>query len=499
MISRTWILLAALMWGGPAGAHAQSWSASRVDSHAPLGVMEDHTHEPGEWMLSFRAMRMVMDGNRTDTARVPADGVLVGYPVTPLRMPMDMYMVGAMYAPTDRLTLVGMVPVLGISMDHRTRTGVEFTTESGGIGDVKMSALVGVAAGARQRVHLHLGVSAPTGSIDERGETPAATNVRLPYLMQVGGGTWNVLPGLTYLGQTDAWSWGAQALGTVRLGENEYDYALGHRVSTTAWFSRRLSESASASLRLGVDRWGNISGADPELHPRMVPTADPARRAGSRADLGDWHQPLRRRRHTARCQGSASRWRSWCPCIRPSPARNLRRIGPWSSAGRRPSRPEHGALGGSARRPAQPWTRLVGGGYPGCFLGGCCLSTPRPRYCRVSVPKTSRFPQTSLLAVWRNRAVLPEKVSIARAGVMVPQVSPVPGVLTKVLGGNVTRPVSFTVPVIAGSSLVSSKIEIEPVSVSCAPACTTVMCMVPLRLIISTPATPEAVIVSGPR
>ena len=69
-----------------------------------------------------------MDGNRTDTARVPADGVLVDYPVTPLRMPMDMYMVGAMYAPTDRLTLVGMVPVLGISMDHRTRTGVEFTT-----------------------------------------------------------------------------------------------------------------------------------------------------------------------------------------------------------------------------------------------------------------------------------------------------------------------------------------------------------------------------------
>ena len=191
MISRTWILLAALVWGGPAGAHAQSWSASRVDSHAPLGVMEDHTHEAGEWMLSFRAMRMVMDGNRTDTARVPAAGVLVDYPVTPLQMPMDMYMVGAMYAPTDRLTLVGMVPVLGISMDHRTRTGVEFTTESGGIGDVQMSALVGVAAGARQRAHLHLGVSAPTGSINERGETPATTNVRLPYPMQVGAGAFD--------------------------------------------------------------------------------------------------------------------------------------------------------------------------------------------------------------------------------------------------------------------------------------------------------------------
>ena len=55
---------------------------------------------------------------------------------------------------------------------------------------------------------------------------------------------------------------------------------------------------------------------------------------------------------------------------------------------------------------------------------------------------------------------------------MVPQVSSSGGTaLTKESGGNVTRPVSFTVPVTAWSALVSSKIEIEPVIVSCAPAC----------------------------
>ena len=86
------------------------------------------------------------------------------------------------------------------------------------------------------------------------------------------------------------------------------------------------------------------------------------------------------------------------------------------------------------------------------------------RYCRVSVPKTSTFPQPSLLAVWRKRAVLPENVSIAGACVMVPQVSSSRGTaLTKESDGNVTRPVSFTVPVTAWSALVSSKIEIEPV------------------------------------
>ena len=57
-----------------------------------------------------------------------------------------------------------------------------------------------------------------------------------------------------------------------------------------------------------------------------------------------------------------------------------------------------------------------------------------------------------------------------------------------------TRPVSFTVPVTAWSALVSSKIEIQPVIVSCAPACITVICMVPLRFTINA----ETVTVSGP-
>ena len=197
-----------------------------------------------------------------------------------------------------------MVPLLGISMDHRTRTGVEFTTESGGIGDVKMSALVGVGRGRAPA-----GAPAPwrerTDRLDQRAGRDPRRHQRPATLSHAGrqrhlGTCW---PGLTYLGQTDAWSWGAQALGTVRLGE--YDYALGHRVSTTAWFSRRLSESASASLRLGVDRWGNISGAAPGLHPKMVPTADPARRAGSRANLGVGINLYGRRRHAVRASPCA--------------------------------------------------------------------------------------------------------------------------------------------------------------------------------------------------
>jgi hypothetical protein len=40
-------------------------------------------------------------------------------------------------------------------------------------------------------------------------------------------GTLDLMPGVTLLGQTNGWSWGAQRLATVRLGENDRDYRLG--------------------------------------------------------------------------------------------------------------------------------------------------------------------------------------------------------------------------------------------------------------------------------
>ena len=55
------------------------------------------------------------------------------------------------------------------------------------------------------------------------------------------------------------------------------------------------------------------------------------------------------------------------------------------------------------------------------------------------------FPQRSLLAVWRKRAVSPEKVSIVGAGAMVPQVSSLSGTaLAKESGVTALTPTWFT-------------------------------------------------------
>ncbi len=258
---------------------------TRPDSHAPIGVMGDHLMRQGEIMLTYRYMNMDMDGNRTGTDRV--DVPLPGYMVSPTSMTMDMHMLGAMYAPSDKLTLMAMVPFTSISMDHLVNmSGMNFTTESRGIGDVKLAATYGLLAKSGTDFLFNFVVSAPTGSIDERDDTPAMPNAHLPYPMQLGSGTWDFTPGLTFVQMIDGWSWGVQGLYTFRTGTNDNGYTLGNSLDLTTWVAKKVAKSTSLSFRLKALDWDNIDGSDNKLMllPSMVPTADPNLRGGTRVD-----------------------------------------------------------------------------------------------------------------------------------------------------------------------------------------------------------------------
>ncbi|MBT3604978.1 MAG: transporter [Candidatus Latescibacteria bacterium] len=268
----------------PLSIQAHEWQASRPDAHAPIGVMGDHVHKKGEWMFSYRYMYMSMEGNRDGTSAVSETDALASFMVTPLNMSMEMHMAGAMFAPSDRVTLMAMLPYVITDMDHRTRMGVEFTTETKGLGDAKLSALVSVFQEEGRRLHLNLGMNFPTGSIEETGDTPAGANQQLPYPMQLGSGTFDLRLGVTGAGQGEAWSYGVQANVLVRLDNNERDYSLGNRVDGSMWVAFLLGDVFSLSGRVQGATWGNLEGADTVLNPLVVPTADPNRRGGKRLD-----------------------------------------------------------------------------------------------------------------------------------------------------------------------------------------------------------------------
>ena len=268
-----------------------SHDTARADAHAPIGVMADHVHGAGEWMVSLRYMRMEMDGMRDGTTSLSAQEVLDQvYDATPLSMSMEMWMLGGMWAPSDSLTLMAMAPYLSNTMDIRRSPmmgGGEFTTDSAGLGDIRLSGLVPVLQEeSGTRVHVEAGISLPTGSITERHDTLMDPNVKLPYPMQLGSGTYDLVLGATAVRQFETPSFGGQLRGIVRTGDNSEGYRLGDQWNATAWGAYALSEAASASLRLAWQTRGNIDGSDDDLAQMNVPTADRSNQGGDRLDVG---------------------------------------------------------------------------------------------------------------------------------------------------------------------------------------------------------------------
>ncbi|MEM9402195.1 MAG: transporter [Pseudomonadota bacterium] len=293
-------LAAALLCALPAVAD------DRPDGHAPIGVMGDHRHAAGEFMVSYRFMSMSMEGNLDGTDSLSPEQIVTTVPnrfanppmmpptlrVVPTEMTMDMHMLGMMYAPTDRITLMGMVNWISNEMDHLTFQGPTgdtqlgtFRTRSTGFGDTRLSALVGL----NDHWHANIGLSLPTGSIDETANvlTPMNTrpSLRMPYPMQLGSGTYDLIAGLTYNRFLDTWSWGGQWLSTIRTGDNDEGYTLGDEHQLTGWIARPLTDTLSIGGRLSYRDRGSIDGIDPQI---MAPiqTADPDNFGFNRIDLG---------------------------------------------------------------------------------------------------------------------------------------------------------------------------------------------------------------------
>jgi hypothetical protein len=234
----------------------------------------DHTHELGGFMFSYSYMYMKMNGLRIGTEKITANEVLnLGYSATPTDMQTQMHMFGAMIAPIENLTVMAMLPFAVKSMDLATRSG-PLTTESSGVADLKVAGMWKLEPANDQLVHFNLAMSFPTGSTEETDD-PMGDEMRLPYPMQIGSGTFDVTPGLTYLWQASRVSWGLQGLTTFRLGENDQGYRLGHRYTATSWGAYSINDWLSGSLRLDWTNQENVEGADSELDPDAVPTADP--------------------------------------------------------------------------------------------------------------------------------------------------------------------------------------------------------------------------------
>lgn len=233
------------------------------------------------FMLRYRFGLMGMEGLRQGRSRISTAQVLEQFPVTPEQMSMQMHMVELMTMTDRRNMLMLMGSYKSLSMRHRTRMGTQFVTRSRGLGDLKLvwqhSPRGMMAPGTRYK----LGLSLPTGSVSKRGRTPMNESAKLPYAMQLGSGTWDLILGAEREWGRGRTRWGVSLEGTIRTGRNSSGYRLGNELSAELWRRLPLSNKSELRLSLMANAWQDIRGSDPELNSDLVPTAGPHIQGGT--------------------------------------------------------------------------------------------------------------------------------------------------------------------------------------------------------------------------
>jgi hypothetical protein len=237
------------------------------------------------WGTGYRYIYTRFEDYTDGSRSLSTADVLAQYPVVPNEIKQCAHVLEITYEATEDMSIVALFPYIRQSTKHVRRTGDPFTIDSSGVGDIVVQLTKTLAVKDQHHLTFNGGLSLPTGSIDERGDTPRGKNSQLPYTMQIGSGTFDLIPGLTYSGHEDAYDWGGQVKITARLGRNGRDYSLGDRLLLTAWLKAQATQSFSGIFKIAYQHWDKIQGADPVLDPTIAPVADPTRYGGERATL----------------------------------------------------------------------------------------------------------------------------------------------------------------------------------------------------------------------
>ena len=215
------------------------------------------------------------------------------FPVVPTDITQKIHSIIVSYAVKSNLSVSMAIPYIKQSTDHISIVPgySEFNISSGGVGDIALLANYRISKSITGRWQAGFGVSFPTGSIDEEGDTPRSPGKQqLPYTMQLGSGTYDTPFYISYLGYRTVFNFGVDLSGKMRFGENDRDYTLGNTMTAATWLRLTTLRRVQPSIKLSYRYWADISGEDRSLavpgpYPYPAPVVDPSLFGGDQVNL----------------------------------------------------------------------------------------------------------------------------------------------------------------------------------------------------------------------
>ncbi len=304
----------------------------KCGGNMPMNIPGGGVPETKEFRFKISPMFMSMDGLLQGADSVSEDSLL-GMPVmmgkptgkymaVPTSMDMSMLHFTTGYSFTDKLFGAVMLMHKNNSMDMKFNsmmqdaTGQEgFTMDSSGIADTMLMGKYRLFANdpliPTSQASLMLGLSLPTGSIDEKNTRHPLTMRQtelLSYGMQLGSGTFDPTIGFLYQGSRSPVWWGVNATYTARLYDNKRDYHLGDEFKLDLYSMYQFRHNLLGQVQLNGGSLGSIRGEMDESasgvsgrvtkndpgSPYMSPLWDPDSYGGSKvlATVGLQWQPV---------------------------------------------------------------------------------------------------------------------------------------------------------------------------------------------------------------
>ena len=319
----------------PIGVMTDHFHKKAMADHLHKKGMADHSHKKGKWMISLRFTNMemkknILNGNSISTedilkqpnpfSKIPMmmknsesmsaindiPSKISDHPHTaPMKMPMNlsvipkkmtmrMIMFGAMYAPSDKMTLMGMAMFSDKEMILDTHKGMmkreylgSFETSSSDLSKISLSALFNLHDVESSRWNIIFGLEKSLGENSEKGLvlTPMKmkTSITLPYGMQSSDKALRLITGITNVRLIGDFILGNQLL--VKKVIDEKDWNFDDEFEYNIWFQGSFNDKASYSFRLNYKDQDSIDGSDRTIIA-PVQTANPLNYGGEVLNFG---------------------------------------------------------------------------------------------------------------------------------------------------------------------------------------------------------------------
>jgi hypothetical protein len=227
------------------------------------------------WTLSYHYSQINIEGYQDGSRKLSKSDVLwspgetrtsSNFPIVPTKITQQVHWLAARYQAAD-WTLSVSLPYIEQSTDHiSTIPGYErFRIESDGVGDMVLNGSTVISQGLLDSWTLSVGLSLPTGSIDEEGNTPRGPgNQQLPYTMQLGSGTYDLPLSVSYRHWGEH-NWTATLSAKIRTGKNDRSYRLGNYWRLSGQYDFAPQSWGQPYVGLAYEDRQQIHGQDDEV------------------------------------------------------------------------------------------------------------------------------------------------------------------------------------------------------------------------------------------